>query len=141
MLFNEKQICGITTQLKVAQKFIELGYIVSVPYGNNNRYDLIVDTDNSIYRIQVKHAHKNQNDSYTVYTANSVATTTKKEIKYYNSKDIDFIVTIINEQLVVIPVKEIENMKSKVFRVELPKTGQTAYCNLISNYTVERYIL
>ena len=45
MLFNQKQIYGITTELIVAQKFIEKGYIVSIPYGNNSRYDMVVDTE------------------------------------------------------------------------------------------------
>lgn len=140
-MFNQKQIYGIVTELQVAQKFIELGYAVSVPYGNNNRYDMIVDTGKNLYRIQVKHASLNDNGSYTVYTANSVSTTTKREIKYYTQEQIDYIVTIIENQLVVIPVEEIQNSKQKIFRTVLPSQGQTAKCNLISNYTVERYIL
>ena len=141
MLFNEKQINGITTELEVARKFIELGYIVSVPYGNNSRYDLIVDTDNKLYRIQIKHACKNENGSYTIYTANSVATTTKRETKYYTKEDVDYIVSIIEDQLVVIPVDLINNKKQKIFRTVLPTKGQTMNCNLISDYTVEKYIL
>ncbi len=141
MLFNQKQINGIVTELEVAQKFIELGYIVSVPYGNNSRYDLIVDTDNNLYRIQVKHACANENGSYTIYTANSVSTTTKREVKHYVKEDVDFIASIIEDQLVIIPVEEISNCKQKIFRAVLPSRGQTAHCNLISNYTVERYIL
>lgn len=141
MLFNEKQICGITTELIVAQKFIELGFIVSVPYGNNSRYDMIVDTDKERYRIQVKHASLNENGSYTVNTSNTVSTTTRRERKYYSKEDIDFIVTIIENQLVIIPVELIEHSQSKIFRTKLPSSGQTAHCNLIQNYTVERYIL
>lgn len=141
MLFNEKQITGITTELIVAQKLIELGYIVSVPYGNNSRYDLIVDTDTDCYRVQVKHASLNDNGSYTVKTSNSVATTTKNMCKFYTKKDVDFIITIIQDQLVVIPVELVENSVSKVFRTELPKYGTKSTCNLIQDYTVERYLL
>lgn len=141
MLFNEKQITGITTELIVAQKLIELGYIVSVPYGNNSRYDLIVDTDTDCYRVQVKHALLNDNGSYTVKTSNSVATTTKNMRKFYAKKDVDFIITIIQDQLVVIPVELVENSVSKIFRTELPKYGTKSTCNLIQDYTVERYLL
>lgn len=141
MLFNEKQIYGITTELIVAQKFIELGFIVSIPYGNNSRYDMIVDTDKERYRIQVKHASLNENGSYTVNTSNTVSTTTKRERKYYSKEDIDFIATVIENQLVIIPVGLIEHSQSKIFRTKLPSSGQTAHCNLIQNYTVERYIL
>lgn len=141
MLLNEKQITGITTELEVAMKLIELGYIVSVPYGNNSRYDLLVDTDNNIYRIQVKHAKQNSNGSYTIKTANSVSTTTKRTVKHYSKNDVDFIITIIENQLVVIPVEIVVNSESKVFRTELPQYGSKSNCNLIQDYTVERYII
>lgn len=140
MLFNEKQIAGITTELIVAQKFIELGYIVSIPYGNNSRYDMIVDTDKNRYRVQVKHASLNDNGSYTIQTCNSVATMSKRERKYYTKEDIDFIVSIIQNQLVVIPVEIIEKTASKIFRTELPKYGSKSNCNLIQDYTIERYM-
>lgn len=141
MLFNQKQIYGITTELAVAQKFIEKGYIVSVPYGNNSRYDMIIDNDKNRYRIQVKHALKNENGSYTVNTSNTVCTSTKKLTKHYTKTDIDFVVTIIEEQLVVIPVEMIESSKSKIFRTVLPTYGSKSTCNLIKDFTVEKYIL
>ena len=140
MLFNQKQIYGITTELIVAQKFIEKGYIISIPYGNNSRYDMIVDTDKDCYRIQVKHASLNDNGSYTVNTSNTVSTTVGNSRKYYTKKDVDFIVTVIEDQLVVIPVEMIEHSQSKVFRTVLPKYGTKSNCNLIEDFSVERYI-
>ena len=72
-LFNETQIKGLTTELKCMEKFIEYGFIVSIPYGNNSRYDLLLDGGNGKYiRIQCKTAHLNENGSYTINTANSV---------------------------------------------------------------------
>ena len=141
MLFNNSQVLGITTELLVAQKFIEYGYIVSIPYGNNSRYDMIVDTDIHRYRIQIKHATKNDNGSYTVQTCNSITTATKHERKYYNKQDVDFLVSIIENQLVVIPVEMIEHSATKVFRVILPEFGSKSKCNLIQDYTVERFIM
>lgn len=141
MLFNQKQIYGITTELIVAQKFIEKGYIVSIPYGNNSRYDMIVDTDKDCYRIQVKHASLNDNGSYTVNTSNTVSTTTKNLRKYYTKEDVDFLVTVIENQLVVIPVEMVEHSQSKTFRTVLPQYGTKSNCNLIEDFSVERYIL
>ena len=140
MLFNQKQIYGITTELMVAQKFIEQGYIVSIPYGNNSRYDMIVDTDTDCYRIQVKHASLNDNGSYTVNTSNTVSNTSGNTRKYYTKEDIDFVVTIIENQLVVIPVEMIEHSQSKIFRTVLPQYGAKSNCILIEDFTIERYI-
>lgn len=140
MLFNQKQIYGITTELIVAQKFIEKGYIVSIPYGNNSRYDMIVDTDKDRYRIQVKHASINDNGSYTVNTSNTVTTASGNSKKYYTKKDVDFIVTVIEDQLVVIPVEMVEHSQSKIFRTVLPQYGAKSNCNLIEDFSAERYI-
>jgi hypothetical protein len=141
-LFNETQIKGLTTELQCIEKFIQYGFIVSIPYGNNSRYDLLLDGGNGHYiRIQCKTAHLEENGSYTIKTANSVATINKNIIKHYNNKQIDFIVSIIDNQLVVIPVDLISNTNSKIFRKELPQYGAKSNCNLIKDFTVEKYIL
>ena len=140
-LFNEKQIKGITTELICMQKFIELGYIVSIPYGNNSRYDLLVDNGKTIWRIQCKTASLNDNGSYTVQTCNKVSTTTQRKTKHYTKEQIDFIASMIENQVVIIPVELIENSTCKSFRVELPKYGTKSNCNLIKDFTIEKYLI
>lgn len=51
---NTKDI-GLLTEAKVLLKFIEFGYKASIPYGENSRYDLIVD-NGKLYRVQCKTA-------------------------------------------------------------------------------------
>lgn len=140
-LFNEKQIKGITTELRCMLKFIELGYVVSVPYGNNSRYDLLVDTGKKILKIQCKTASKNENGSYTVQTCNKVSTTTKRLTKHYTEDEIDFISTIIEGQLLLIPVDFIKNSTQRIFRTEVPKYGNVNNCNLIKDFTVENFLI
>ena len=112
-LFNETQIKGMKCELECALKFIEAGFIVSVPYGNTSRYDLIIDAGNQKYfRIQCKTAHQNENGSYTINTCNQQFTATARNIKHYTSEQIDFICSIIENQLVVIPVNMVETSKS-----------------------------
>ena len=141
ILFNEKQIKGLTTELLCTLKFIEYGYIVSIPYGNNSRYDLLVDTGKQIFRIQCKTASLQTNGSYLVKTANSVNTMTKNKIKHYTKEEIDFIVTVIEDKLVFIPAEMIQTINSKIFRAELPKYGSKSNCNLISDYSYELQFL
>lgn len=140
-MFNEGQIKGIGTELLCALKFIERGYIVSVPYGNNSRYDIVVDLGNLFIRVQCKTAFLNRNESYTINTSNMVSTTTQRRVKHYTKKQIDFIASVIKDQLVLIPVAEIEKSKRKIFRVELPKYGSKSNCNLIEDYSFEKQIL
>ncbi len=102
---------------------------------------MIVDTDKARYRIQVKHASLNENGSYTIQTCNSVSTTSRHERKYYTKEAVDFIVSIIENQLVVIPVELVEKSASKIFRTVLPSYGPKTTCNLITDYTVDKYLL
>lgn len=51
---NESKIKGLTTELKVQAYLTELGYNVSIPLGEDCRYDLILDIDNLLLRVQIK---------------------------------------------------------------------------------------
>lgn len=144
-LFNEKQIKGIKCELECALKFIEKGFIVSIPYGNTSRYDLLVDAGkNKYFRIQCKTAHQNENGSYTINTSNQQFTATARKTKYYDENQIDFICSIIENELVVIPVEMISNCKSKIFRSHnFPPLNNScnSTCNWVDDYTIEKQIL
>ncbi len=45
---------GDISEIVVITAFIKAGYVVSVPFGENHRYDLIADKDGVLSRIQVK---------------------------------------------------------------------------------------
>lgn len=140
-LFNDSQIKGMTTELLCAIKFLELGYTVSIPYGNTSRYDMLVDLGSRFLRIQCKTAKRKDNGSYVVNTCNSATSFSKRVIKYYDSSQIDFIATIIEDFLLLIPVDQIDKSKSKIFRSSLPKNGTKSTCNLIQDYMVERILI
>lgn len=144
-MFNETQIKGIKCELDCAIKFIEQGFIVSVPYGNTSRYDLLIDAGNDKYfRVQCKTAHQNDNGSYTINTANQQFTATSRNIKHYDKTQIDFICSIIENQLIVIPVEQISNSRSKIFRsCNFPPKNNSCIstCNWIDDYTIEKQIL
>ena len=138
-LLSEQIQKGISTELRSLLYFTEKGYLCSVPYGNVGRYDLLVDTGKKIIRIQCKSAHKNDNGSYTVNTSNTAMKANGNVRKFYTKDEIDFIITFIEDQAVFIPVEMIEKSQSKIFRTELPKYGTKSNCNLIQDYTFERF--
>lgn len=138
-LLSETLQKGLTTELKSILFFVDKGFLVSIPYGNAGRYDLLVDNGQKIYRIQCKTAHKNENGSYTVNTSNSRMCSQGNITKHYTKNQIDYIITFIEEQAVFIPVEMIENSKSKIFRTELPQYGSKSTCNLIQNFTYDKF--
>jgi hypothetical protein len=53
---RETAKCGNYAELRVIADAIRRGYSVSIPYGHETRYDLIIDTGKRLLRVQVKNA-------------------------------------------------------------------------------------
>ena len=47
---------GDTTEARIIHALIARGYSVSVPFGDNDSYDLIVDAGSTLHRVQCKTA-------------------------------------------------------------------------------------
>ena len=50
---NTKQR-GDETEARILTELVARGYSVSVPFGDNDPYDLVVDIDGGLYRVQCK---------------------------------------------------------------------------------------
>lgn len=53
MRTNSKTL-GDETEVIILQELTTSGYSVSIPFGDNDPYDLIVDDDGDLYRVQCK---------------------------------------------------------------------------------------
>ena len=53
------QFKGDVTELLVSAYLLKLGYVVSKPLTQDSKYDLIVDINHKLIRIQVKTARSN----------------------------------------------------------------------------------
>lgn len=80
---------GRVAEMKVATEIVSMGYTVLEPVCNSERYDLMIDSEGSIYRIQVKNLREVPEGvgeyKATLYNMNSRS----NEKKYYTSEDID----------------------------------------------------
>ena len=59
---NSKAV-GDETEARAISKLISCGYSVSIPFGDNDKYDLVVDTGDDLYRIQCKTGWSNKADT------------------------------------------------------------------------------
>jgi uncharacterized protein YwbE len=50
---NTKRV-GDISELRVMHDLVQAGYLVSIPFGEDHRYDLIVEKDSVLSRVQVK---------------------------------------------------------------------------------------
>jgi hypothetical protein len=54
---------GDQTEALIIHHLIASGYSVSVPFGDNDKYDLVVDSGEELYRIQCKTAWENKDQT------------------------------------------------------------------------------
>ena len=55
MVINSKDV-GDETEAMIIHELIAHGYSVSLPFGDNDRYDFIIDDGGDLYRVQCKTA-------------------------------------------------------------------------------------
>ncbi|MFF9097594.1 group I intron-associated PD-(D/E)XK endonuclease [Streptomyces sp. NPDC014802] len=74
---------GELTEAIVLAKLIELGYGVSMPFGDNRRYDMIVDDGHRLHRVQVKTARDGRNPGTIEFSTASHHPLSGKRTKYH----------------------------------------------------------
>lgn len=60
---NNSKHRGDETESKIIHEMISSGYSVSVPFGDNDKYDLIVDDGDTLHRLQCKTAWENKSET------------------------------------------------------------------------------
>src|SRR3954462_4996594 len=100
---------GELAELAFMRKAASLGFAVARPCGNSDRYDVVVRSGNTFWRVQIKSVlgKSPSRDHYRVQTTDSRRRT-------YSAKDIDFLVAYIFAKDVwyVIPAHIVEKKKS-----------------------------
>lgn len=94
---------GLATELQCQLFFTSLGYNVSVPLGEDCKYDFIVDIQGQLLRIQVKTCHEEEN-GISFSTKSSYLTSQGSVSKGYSEEDIDFFATYYDNTCYLIPV-------------------------------------
>ena len=72
---------GDETEARIIHELIAHGYSVSIPFGDNDKYDIVVDDDGELYRVQCKTAWTNKDDTMRFNTHSQ----TTKEGKYHEN--------------------------------------------------------
>ena len=130
---------GNLTELQCITAFYELGYAVSIPYGENSRYDFIADVDGKLLKIQVKTSSVKDNGSVIEFSCRSTRVNSQGSIsRTYTKEEIDYFCTYYQNQCYLIPIEECS--RSKKLRFEPPKSGQKVGINFASDYELEKQL-
>jgi len=100
---------GELAELAFMRKAANLGFAVAKPWGDSDRYDVVVRFESTFWRVQIKSVlgKSPSRGYYRVQTAHSRQHT-------YTAKDIDFLVAYIFAEDIwyVLPAHVVENKKS-----------------------------
>ena len=130
---------GKLTELKVLTYVTELGYSISIPFGDKDRYDQIWDVNGKLLRIQIKTSRwKNEQQKSIIFSCKtSYARSSGVRQHIYTKDAIDFFATYWNDKVYLIPVEECSSEKTLWF--EKPLNGCTN-CAFAKDYEVEEVL-
>lgn len=131
---------GNVNELNCLIGFMSMGFDCSIPYGDNARYDFIVDLGNELIKIQCKsssHPIKKDGtrdlDAFQFVTVSQTTNTKETVRKRYTEEQIDYFATCFENKVYVVPVGECST--SKTLRFKSP-VNNTSY-NRAENYLLE----
>lgn len=130
---------GNLTELQCIASFIEQGCGVSIPYGDNSKYDFIADFNGQLLRIQVKTSSSNDNGDTIKFSCRSTHVNCNgvKNIRY-DKNEIDYFATYWNNKCYIVPVGECSTQKTLRF-VETQHRNQNPV-NMAVDYEIENQL-
>lgn len=139
---NTKEL-GNLTELQCITKLYELGCAVSIPYGNSEKYDVIIEWDNKLYKVQIKHANVHLDDLQEVdYISLKCTWEGHNRSGYtknlYTANDIDFFATFYENECYLIPQSECSTQK--LLRIKIPKNNQVKGVSFLMNYKAKEIL-
>jgi len=128
---------GDVSELRIVAKLIEQGYTVSMPWGENAPYDLILDCGKDLIKVQIKTGRVKDGvihfNNYAV-THNTKTTKSKK----YNTDDVQMFAIYVPETqgLYLVP----NTLKSTSLRLIPAKNGQKEKINMAKDFEIEKVL-
>ena len=110
MLFKTNKEKGNTSLGIAIAYYTSNGYIVSIPLNDTQDYDLIVDKDNTIKRVQVKSTScKDKNNKYQVALKSCGGTKGKTYKTIKDTMIEEIFIFLENKEIYILPIDEIKN--------------------------------
>ena len=125
---------GDLTELKICTKLHELGYVVSLPFGDNSRYDLIFDNNDGLHKVQCKHG----NYSNGVISFRVCSSSKPNEYRTYHD-EIDFfgVWCSHNDSVYLIPFDDVSNITgAATLRLVAPKNNVSSNIRWAKDYEI-----
>ena len=138
---NSKDKGNIGEAIALAE-FMKRGIPVSIPYGDNARYDLIADFNGKLNRIQVKYCgDEGKTGSVICRCASCTNHTTNKHYTSYKN-DVDYFVFYLAQygKVLLVPIEIIGNKKDINFRIAPVKNNQKIGVTYAEDFLIEKML-
>lgn len=130
---------GQISEARVLYEFQKYGIPVCIPWGDNERYDLVAEFNGKFNRIQVKTSNEEENGAICCWARSSANHTTNKKLNGYDG-DVDYFVFVnqTRDWLAIVPIEELNGAKSLRLRIVPPANGQSKGIRYFQDYSFEK---
>ncbi len=138
MASRTKEIGLIGEQVLITE-FVKHGIPVLVPIGDNLPYDMVIESDGTFFKIQVKTTEFIK-DGKMIFETN-ITNPFKKTIRKYSRDEVDMfgLFCVENSYIGLMPISECTS-KETVLRIKKPKNNQKAKVKMAEVYSFENMI-
>lgn len=137
---NPKAV-GEFTQAIVIAALLKRGVPVSVPYGDNQRYDLIIEVNSKLLKVQVKTARLIKDGAAVAFAVCSSHHHTKQGGSFDYHGDVDCFISYCSalHKVYLVPITEV-GVKACSLRLIPSKNGQSSGIRLASDYHLSKML-
>jgi hypothetical protein len=128
---------GDLAELMVACDLRRRGYKIAIPFGEESDYDLVIDRDGKLERVQVKHADSRGVVISVQCYSNSLTNGKVRAVKRYTAAMIDWLAVYdrASDRCYYIPASELGNGRRElVLRLTPPRNNQRAGIRFAADY-------
>lgn len=137
---NNKQI-GTIGEAAVLKELLKYDIPVYLPFGDNNKSDMVIEVNKKLYRIQVKTANKVSEDGTIHFRTRYTSNNRKNFHNSYSSEDIDFFIlySIELDESYLVSIDEVKG-ENFYIRIEESKTKQNKNIHYREDYLLSKVI-
>jgi hypothetical protein len=117
---------GDLAELMIAADLRRRGYLICIPFGEDSDYDLVVERQGKLERVQVKYTHSNGATIFVKCCSHSLTNGRVRATKRYTAETVDWIAVwdATTATAYYIPSRIFDGYKGLTLRVAPPRNNQ-----------------
>lgn len=127
------KIIGEISEAQVLARMLRAGEVVLLPFGDCQRYDMVMDRDVGFIRVQVKTGRLKQGTVRFQTSSSGSTTDHRTRVSYVGAIDCFAVYCPENDQVYLVPIEECPG-NDMWLRIEPPKNGQKFGIRLAADY-------